>query len=178
MEIMHKGSSCTRTHLLWTLSWRGSPVEPKCLLQQRPGFKSWFCHPKLSRFSCLLQTRLYLEVCLNAGQHSVNLPLCTALCTFLSYSFLSHILSSYLSVVGVAILFCFVLILFESSSQSGKMWASLFWVCSSATCFLGFDSQGRNSVMLPWTWLNGCSGLADLWLFLPMFDLSKQTAVM
>lgn len=38
-----------------------------------------------------------------------NLPLCSALYTFLSYSFLSHILSSYLF-VGVAILFCFNLV--------------------------------------------------------------------
>lgn len=140
-------------------------------------FKSWLCHPKLSRSSCLLQSQAISSVLSECQATRCEIFLCVLLpSTLFSANLFPH--SQFLSLfVGLAI-FCFVFILFESSSQYGEVWASLFWACSSGMWSLSFDSQVRDSVMLFWTWLNDCSGLADLWLFLPMFDLSKQTVVM
>lgn len=153
-----------------TLSARVSPVEPKHLLWERSGFKYWFCHPKLSRFSCLTVSSYLIE----CQRHHAKSAF-TALLYFLQLAF-----PTFLGIVfmfsGVAVLFCFNL--FASSSQSREMWVLLSSACTSGIWSLGFDSQVGNPVMLPWTWLNGHSGLADLWLFLPMFDLSKQTALM
>lgn len=139
--------------------------------------RSWLCHPKLSWSSCLLQSQAIFSVLSECWATQYEIFLHAILpSTLFSATLFPH--SQFLSLCLLVLHFFFVFILFESSSQYGEMWASLFRACSSGTWSLSFDSQVRDSVMLLWTWLNDCSGLADLWLFLPMFDLSKQTVVM
>lgn len=99
MAITPKGGSCTWAHLLWMLSWRSSPGEPKALLWDRPRFNP---------ASAILH---WAGPLLRAANQAVSLvlseceaptrwtpPFCTSSCTFFSWSFLSHILSSCLSV--------------------------------------------------------------------------------
>lgn len=172
MTITHKGGSCTRAHLLWMLSWRGSPGEPKCLLWGRPG-----SNPASAMLHWAGPPACYTPGCMSSfvrmwGTTMWTPPFCTSSYTFLCWSFLSHILSFCLSVC-----WCCSFVLFSCCLNPQASLGNI-WACPSGSWFLGLDSQVRNPVMLPWTWLNGPSGLADLWLLLPMFDLSKQTAVM
>ena len=161
---------------LWTLSWRGTALEPKCLLWERSSFKSWSCHPMLSRYCCLLQRQPLSSVLTECWAKQCEISLCLLpSCTFLCSSFPHSCYCLPVHWCCHLVFFCFNLVWIVRPVW--ESWVSLFWACTSGMWSLGLDLQFRNSVSLPWTWFNGCSGRADLWPFLSMFDLSKQTAV-
>lgn len=160
------GSHCSC--FLNSYLWRQPGRRTKGLPSERPSWNLDSLPINNSAWLWKLGPPAVSSACLSVGQYVVKCFSFYCLGMLFSTS-ISHILTTVCVPASGAVLCCLNPVLNPKqvwANMSISLLRTCLWDSLPVLCIAGW-----NLVVLSWTWLDVCSGLVDLWLLAPLFDL-------